>query len=121
MFRKNIIFMLVILSLLFNIQAGFTHGVEHINHDHASHESSEDHASHESSEDHESHESSEDHESHESSAECEDCLLNYNLGKSTDLSTSIDFVFSNHNIPNDNYLVSNSIAYTFVAYQSQAP
>ena len=112
MFRKNIIFMLVILSLLFNIQAGFTHGVEHINHDHASHESSEDHASHESSE---------DHESHESSAECEDCLLNYNLGKSTDLSTSIDFVFSNNNIPNDNYLVSNSIAYTFVAYQSQAP
>ena len=92
MFKKSITTFVVFLSLVFNIQLGFTHDVEHINHDH-----------------------------HESSLECEDCLLKHNLAKSTNLITAFDFNFHDHTSLNDNYLINNTIVYTFVAYQSQAP
>jgi len=92
MIKKSIITFLVFLSLLFNIQLGFTHDVEHINHDH-----------------------------HESSLECEDCLLKHHLVKSTNLITAFDFNFNDHTSLNDNYIINNNIVYTFVAYQSQAP
>ena len=91
-FNKNLALFLVFLSLLFNIQLGFTHDVEHINHDH-----------------------------HESSLECEDCLLKHNLVKSTNLNTAFDFKTPDHISLNDNYLINNNIVYTFVAYQSRAP
>ena len=92
MFKKSIITFLVFLSLLFNIQLGFTHDVEHINHEH-----------------------------HESSLECEDCLLKQNLVESTDLTS--DFYNDNLNDSNlnDNYDLSDSFTYIFVAYQSNAP
>jgi len=90
--NKNLSVFLVFLSLLFNIQLGFTHDVEHINHDH-----------------------------HESSLECEDCLLKHHLVKSTNLNTEFVFKTLDHTSLNDNYLINKNIVYTFVAYQSQAP
>ena len=92
MLVKSITTFVVFLSLVFNIQLGFTHDVEHINHDH-----------------------------HESSLECEDCLLKHHLVKSTNLITAFDFNFNDHTSLNDNYIINNNIVYTFVAYQSQAP
>ena len=92
MFKKSLFILVILSSLLFNIQAGFTHDVEHIN-----------------------------HESHDSLIDCEDCVLKHHIAKSHDLSNSFDFEFSNHTDPNQNYLQNNSIAYAFVAYQSQAP
>ena len=92
MFRKCTITFIVFLSLVFNIQLGFTHDVEHINHDH-----------------------------HESSIECEDCLLKHHLVKSTNLVTAFDFNYLDHPRLNDNYSLSNNLTYTFVAFQSNAP
>ena len=111
MFRKNITFLLVVLGLLFNIQAGFTHGVEHINHDHESHENH----------DHESHASSNDQESNASLKICDECLLIHSFAESSNLNH--DLYFSFHNYTNFNYYydVSKKITYAFVAYHSQAP
>ena len=92
MFKKSIITFLVFLSLLFNIQLGFTDDVEHI-----------------------------DHRYHDSSLECEDCLLKHHLVKSTNLITAFDFKTHDHTNLNDNYFLSNNIAYVFVAYYSNAP
>ena len=92
MLKKNIIIFSFFLSLLFNIQIGFTHGVEHINHNH-----------------------------HESGLECEDCLLKHNLVKSPDLTNSSNFNFSNHNNHNESYSKNNNIVFSFVAFQSNAP
>jgi len=103
MFRKNLSLLIVIFGLLFNIQAGFTHGVEHIVHDH------------------ESHESSNDHESHENSKVCEECLLINNLVESSDLNDALYFNLQSYTNFNYNYDVGKKTAYTFVAYQSQAP
>ena len=89
--KKNLYIFAVLFSLLFNIQAGFTHDVEHIN-----------------------------HESH-ASLDCKDCILKDNLVKSSDFSNPFSFDFSNHTNLNSNYLVNNNIVYTFVAYQSRAP
>jgi hypothetical protein len=91
-FNKNLTVFLVFLSLLFNIQLGFTHDVEHINHDH-----------------------------HESALECEDCLLKHHLVKATNLNTAFDFKTPDHISLSANYLINNNIVYTFVAYQSRAP
>ena len=36
--KKNILFLLILVSLLFNIQAGFTHDIEHQYHNDAHHD-----------------------------------------------------------------------------------
>jgi len=92
MFKRSLYILVVVFSLLFNVQAGFTHDVEHIN-----------------------------HQLHDSLIDCEDCLLKHHLVKSPDLSTSFNFDSPNHTKPNDNYFINNRIVYTFVAYQSRAP
>ena len=92
MFKKNIITFLVFLSLLFNIQLGFTHDVEHINHDH-----------------------------HDISIECEDCFLKHNLVGSTDLTSDFDIDIDIDSTLNDNYNLSDNFTYFFVAFQSNAP
>jgi hypothetical protein len=93
--KKNLSIFLVFLSLLFNIQAGFTNDVEHLNHDH-------------------------EHEQG-SLIDCEDCSLKHHLDKTVKLSNTYNFDYLNHTNLNDNYLISNNIVYTFVAYQSRAP
>jgi len=103
MIKRTFYFFLIVFSLLFNIQAGFSHDIEHFNHE--SHE----------------HESHDEHESHEDSNECNECLLNYHLVKSPDFSNPFTFDFLNNTNLNSNYLVNNSIVYTFVAYRSRAP
>ena len=95
LFKKNLSVFFVFLSLLFNIQAGFTYGVEHINHDH-------------------------DHEQG-ALADCEDCSVKNHSDKTSNLFNSFDFDILNNSILNDNYFISDNIAYAFVAYQSQAP
>lgn len=96
MFKKNLYLFVVLFSLLFNVQAGLTHGVEHINHiDHGHHE--------------------------DSSMECEDCLLNHLLVKSKDSSNDFDLNFPNNSNLFDNYNLSKSFTYIFVAFQSNAP
>jgi hypothetical protein len=92
MFRKYLLIFVTFFSLLLNVQAGFSHDVEHINHG-----------------------------SHESSAECEDCFLKHHLVKSIDLSKPFGFDFPNSTNLVKTYRDNNSIVYTFVAYQSQAP
>ena len=93
MFVKNVQLFLVFLSLLFNIQVGFSHDIEHINHEHEQ----------------------------ESLLDCEDCSLKHHLDKTVKLSNTYNFDYLNHTNLNDNYLISNNIVYTFVAYQSRAP
>ena len=112
MFRKKLTFLFVVLCLLFNIQAGFTHGINHINHDHESHENSNDH---------ESHENACDHESHESSNECEECFLIYNLVTSHDLTPGVALDFPQFTNNNSSSNLKEKFPYIFVAYQSQAP
>ena len=92
MFKKSLFILVILSSLLFNIQAGLTHDVEHIN-----------------------------HESHDSLIDCEDCVLKHHIAKSPDLPNPFDFKFLNHTNLNDNYSQNNSVDNTFVAYQSQAP
>ena len=92
MFKSYLYTFVILFSLVFNIQAGYAHDIEHI-----------------------------DHESHQSSADCGDCLLNYHLDKSNDLSIHIEYDFSIHTKPKDNYLISKTFVYRFVAYQSRAP
>ena len=95
-YKKNLYLFVVLFSLLFNVQAGLTHGVEHINHiDHGHHE--------------------------DSSMECEDCLLNHLLVKSKDASNDFELNFPNNSNLFDNYNLSNSFTYIFVAFQSNAP
>lgn len=94
MFKRYVYIFVVLFSLLFNTQTAFAHDIEHVCHD---------------------------HESHESLIDCKDCLLKHHLDKSPDFSNSCNFDFLKHTNVNDNYLINNTIVYTFVAYQSQAP
>lgn len=97
MFSKFLTISLVCLSVLFNIQVGFTHSIEHHYHDH-------------------------DHDSHNGvQIDCEDCDLKHNLAKSVSFDRPFDFQFSNFLDLDDNYHLSNNILYSFIAYQSQAP
>ena len=92
MFKRSLYILVVVFSLLFNVQAGFTHDVEHIN-----------------------------HQLHDSLIDCEDCLLKHHLVKSINLIAAFDSNFHDHTNLNDNYPLSKNLAYTFVAFQSNAP
>ena len=104
--KKNISFLLVLLSLLFNIQVGFTHDIEHQYHDDAHH----DDAHH-------------DGAYNKNLIECEDCTFTVtdHLAKTTNFSSKFDFSFDQSFQINDNYLVRDTFFLGTAAYQSQAP
>ena len=110
MFKKNIILLLISLSLIFNIQIGFTHDIEHYYHHGETHESHHD-------------ETHDDHhgETHESESNCDECFLYNHLAETTGLDQeSPSFVFL-ESIFFDKYLFNNIFTLKFVAYQSRAP
>ena len=110
MFKKNIILLLISLSLVFNIQIGFTHDIEHYYHHGETHESHHD-------------ETHDDHhgETHESESNCDECFLYNHLAEITGLDQEPpSFVFL-ESIFFDKYLFKNIFALKFVAYQSRAP
>ncbi|XOJ89792.1 hypothetical protein ABXT57_02645 [Methylophilaceae bacterium Uisw_097] len=104
--KKNISFLLVLLSLLFNIQLGFTHDIEHQYHDDAHH----DDAHH-------------DDAYNKNLIECEDCTFTVtdHSAKTTNFSSKFDFSFDQSFQINDNYLVRDTFFLGTSAYQSQAP
>ena len=104
--KKNISFLLVLLSLLFNIQLGFTHDIEHRYHDDTHH----DDAHH-------------DDAYNKNLIECEDCTFTVtdHSAKTTNFSSKFDFSFDQSFQINDNYLVRDTFFLGTSAYQSQAP
>ena len=104
--KKNISFLLVLLSLLFNIQVGFTHDIEHQYHDDTHH----DDAHH-------------DDAYNKNLIECEDCTFTVtdHSAKTTNFSSKFDFSFDQSFQINDNYLVRDTFFLGTSAYQSQAP
>jgi hypothetical protein len=110
--KKNLSFILVLLSLLFNIQVGFTHDIEHPYHDN---EHTED-LHHDSDHHH-------DDVKNNNLIECEDCTFTVtdHSAKTTNLSSDFDFSFNQTFQINDNYLVRDSFSLGIAAYQSRAP
>ena len=104
--KKNISFLLVLLSLLFNIQVGFTHDIEHQYHDDAHH----DDAHH-------------DDAYNKNLIECEDCTFTVtdHSAKTTNFSSKFDFSFDQSFQSNTIYLVRDTFFLGTAAYQSQAP
>ena len=104
--KKNISFLLVLLSLLFNIQVGFTHDIEHQYHDDIHH----DDAHH-------------DDAYNKNLIECEDCTFTVtdHSAKTTNFSSKFDFSFDQSFQSNTIYLVRNTFFLATAAYQSQAP
>jgi len=83
--KKNLSFVLILLSLLFNIQVGFTHDIEHPYHDN---EQTED-LHHDSDHHH-------DDVQNNNLIECEDCTFTVtdHSAKTTNLSADFDFSFN---------------------------
>ena len=104
--KKNISFLLVLLSLLFNIQLGFTHDIEHQYHDDAHH----DDAHH-------------DDAYNKNLIECEDCTFTVtdHSAKTTNFSSKFDFSLDQSFQSNTIYLVRDTFFLGTAAYQSQAP
>ena len=104
--KKNISFLLVLLSLLFNIQLGFTHDIEHQYHDDAHHEDAHHDDAH-----------------NKNLIVCEDCTFTVtdHSAKTTNFSSSFDFSFDQSFQINDNYLLRDAFSLGIAAYQSQAP
>ena len=93
--RKILINLAVLLSVLFNIQIGLTHDIEHLYH-------------------------GEEH--HENSAECEDCRLNDQSTKTTNFfSSPYDFYCNLKSQFNNHFFIKNSYPLNLVAFQSRAP
>ena len=114
--KKNISFLLVLLSLLFNIQLGFTHDIEHQYHDDAHH----DDAHHDDAHHDDAHH---DDAYNKNLIECEDCTFTVtdHSAKTTNFSSKFDFSFDQSFQINDNYLVRDTFFLGTAAYQSQAP
>ena len=104
--KKNISFLLVLLSLLFNIQLGFTHDIEHQYHDDAHHD-----------------EGHHDDAYNKNLIECEDCTFTVtdHSAKTTNFSSKFDFSFDQSFQSNTIYLVRDTFFLGTAAYQSQAP
>ena len=104
--KKNISFLLVLLSLLFNIQVGFTHDIEHQYHDDVHH----DDVHH-------------DDAYNKNLIECEDCTFTVtdHSAKTTNFSSKFDFSFDQSFQSNTIYLVRDTFFLGTAAYQSQAP
>ena len=104
--KKNISFLFVLLSLLFNIQVGFTHDIEHQYHDDIHHD-----------------DIHHDDAYNKNLIECEDCTFTVtdHSAKTTNFSSKFDFSFDQSFQINDNYLVRDTFFLGTAAYQSQAP
>ena len=104
--KKNISFLITLLSLLFNIQVGFTHDIEHQYHDDVHH----DDVHH-------------DDVHNKNLIVCEDCTFTVtdHSAKTTNLSSDFDFSFNQTFQINDNYLVRDAFSLGIAAYQSRAP
>ena len=103
--KQAIITFLVFFSLIFNLQAGFSHDIAHLNHDQ-----------------HENDIACEEHdEERTNEAACEQCLLYYHLVKSPNLNSLLDFESNNYVHFDKSYFINSNIIYAFLAYQSQAP
>ena len=93
--KKNLSFLVILLSLLFNIQIGFTHDIEHQYHE---------------------------DEHHENSFECEGCRLQDHSTKTINFtSTNTEFYFNPSFQFNDSYFLRDVFSLNLVAYQSRAP
>ena len=93
--KKYLSFFVILLSLLFNIQIGFTHDIEHQYHE---------------------------DEHHKNSFECEDCRLQDHSTKTTNFSSSnFEFYFNRSFQFNDSFFLRDAFALNLVAYQSRAP
>ena len=99
--KKNISFLITLLSLLFNIQVGFTHDIEHQYHDDVHH----------------------DDVHHKNLIVCEDCTFTVTdqSAITTNLSSDFSFSFNQTLQINDNYLLRDSFSLGIAAYQSRAP
>lgn len=103
--KQVIITFLVFFSLIFNIQAGFSHDIGHLSHDQ-----------------HENDVACEEHdEERTNEAACEHCLLYYHLVKSPNMNSILDFESNNYVHFDNSYFINSNIIYAFLAYQSQAP
>ena len=104
--KKNISFLLVLLSLLFNIQVGFTHDIEHQYHDDAHHD-----------------DIHHDDAYNKNLIECEDCTFTVtdHSAKTTNFSSKFYFSFDQSFQSNTIYLVRDTFFLGTAAYQSQAP
>ena len=104
--KKNISFLFVLLSLLFNIQAGFTHDIEHQYHDDAHHEDAHHDDAH-----------------NKNLIVCEDCTFTVtdHSAKTTNFPSKFDFSFDQSFQSNTIYLVRDTFFLGTAAYQSQAP
>ena len=104
--KKNLSLIFVLLSLLANIQIGFTHDIEHQYHDNVHH----DDVHH-------------DDVHSQNLIECEDCtfVVTDHSAKTTNLSSGFDFSFDQSYQISDNYLARDSFSLGLVAYQSRAP
>ena len=109
--KKNISFLITLLSLLFNIQVGFTHDIEHQYHDDVHHD--------------DVHHDDVHHDDvhNKNLIVCEDCIFTVtdHSAKTTNLSSDFDFSFDQSFQVNDNYLVRDEFSLGIVAFQSQAP
>ena len=99
--KKNLSLIFVLLSLLANIQIGFTHDIEHQYHDDVHH----------------------DDVHSQNLIECEDCtfVVTDHSAKTTNLSSGFDFSLDQSYQIIDNYLARDSFSLGLVAYQSRAP
>ena len=99
--KKNISFLITLLSLLFNIQVGFTHDIEHQYHDDVHH----------------------DDVHNKNLIVCEDCTFTVtdHSAKTTNFSSNFDFDFDQSFQINDNYLVRDAFSIGIAGYQPQAP
>ena len=104
--KKNISFLLVLLSLLFNIQVGFTHDIEHQYHDDIHHD-----------------DIHHDDAYNKNLIECEDCTFTVtdHSAKTTNFSSKFDFSYDQSFQSNTIYLVRDTFFLGTAAYQSQAP
>ena len=93
--KKNLSYLLILFSLLINIQTGFTHDIEHQYHG---------------------------DEHHESAFDCEDCVLQDHSTKTTNFtSTNSEFYFNPSFQFNDSFFLIDVFSLNLVAYQSRVP
>ena len=114
--KKNISFLIILLSLLFNIQVGFTHDIEHQYHDDVHHDDVHHDDVHHDDVHH-------DDIHNKNLIVCEDCTFTVtdHSAKTTNLSSDFDFSFNQTFQINDNYLVRDAFSLGITAYQSRAP
>jgi len=119
--KKNLSLIFVLLSLLANIQIGFTHDIEHQYHDDVHH----DDVHHDDVHHDDVHHDDVHHDDVHSQnlIECEDCtfVVTDHSAKTTNLSSGFDFSLDQSYQIIDNYLARDSFSLGLVAYQSRAP